>query len=57
MLSLERLWNLDLHVADWIDEIRFAQTVMLVVSVMEAANYLRSFGAPLSVVRRILLGV
>ena len=55
MPTLERLWNVNM--SDWINELNFAQTVMLTVSVFEAANYLRTFGCPLSIVRLFLLGV
>jgi hypothetical protein len=54
--SIERLWNAG-SLAAWSEAAHFAMLVMTTVSVFEAANYLRSLGAPLSIARLILLGV
>ena len=56
MKPLERLWNLP-GLAAWSDVAYLAMMLMTTGSVLEAATYLRSLGAPLSVARRILLGV
>jgi len=53
--SFERLWN-SANLALWGEAAYFA-TLLAAASVLEAANYLRSCGAPLFVARMILLGV
>jgi len=54
--SIERLWNIT-ALSSWSEAAYFAGLLMASCSVLEAANYLRSLGAPLSVARAILLGV
>ena len=56
MKPIERLWNLP-GLAAWSDVAYLAMMLMTTASVLEAATYLRSLGAPLSIARRILLGV
>ncbi len=56
MKPIERLWNLP-GLAAWSDVAYLAVLLMTTASVLEAATYLRSLGAPLSIARQILLGV
>jgi len=56
MKPIERLWNLP-GLAAWSDVAYLAMMLMTTGSVLEAATYLRSLGAPLSIARQILLGV
>jgi hypothetical protein len=56
MKPLERLWNLP-GLAAWSDVAYLAMMLMTANSVREAATYLHSLNVPLSVARRILLGV
>jgi len=53
--SFERLWN-SANLALWSEAAYFA-TLLATASVFEAARYLHSVGAPLSIARAILLGV
>ncbi len=53
--SFERLWN-SANLALW-GEAAFFATLLAAASMFEAARYLHSVGAPLSVARLILLGM
>jgi len=55
IMNIERVWNINL--GSWSDVAYLAMMLMTTGSVLEAATYLRSLGAPLSIARQILLGV